>query len=220
MIGRCLHLFGCALCGLLASLLVSWRSSGCVITVGSQVRRVLDPTLPRIVEKDGRYALMVDGAPFLVLGAQINNSSAWPAVDVEGLADDGVAPSKHCRSARSTGRYWSPSKASSTTLRSTCCLAQAREHHVRLVLLWFGTWKNGSGHYAPDWVKIDNAKYPRVVNQQGRKYGFSVSAFRVDIEGRQGRIRRVDAPLEGRRSATHRDHGAGRERSGNVGRRS
>jgi hypothetical protein len=26
---------------------------------------------PRIVEKNGRHALMVDGAPFLVLGAQI-----------------------------------------------------------------------------------------------------------------------------------------------------
>ena len=35
---------------------------------------------PRLVKKDGRYALMVDGQPFLVLGAQINNSSAWPAV--------------------------------------------------------------------------------------------------------------------------------------------
>jgi len=36
--------------------------------------------LPRLVEKDGRYALMVDGAPFLILGAQVNNSSAWPAM--------------------------------------------------------------------------------------------------------------------------------------------
>src|SRR5436853_7399608 len=35
---------------------------------------------PRLVKKDGRYALMVDGQPFLILGAQINNSSAWPAV--------------------------------------------------------------------------------------------------------------------------------------------
>ncbi len=35
---------------------------------------------PKLVEKDGRHALMVDGAPFLVLGAQINNSSSWPAV--------------------------------------------------------------------------------------------------------------------------------------------
>lgn len=35
--------------------------------------------LPQIVHKDGRHALMVDGAPFFMLGAQVNNSSAWPA---------------------------------------------------------------------------------------------------------------------------------------------
>jgi beta-galactosidase GanA len=35
--------------------------------------------IPRIVERDGRYALMVDGAPYLMLGAQSNNSSNWPA---------------------------------------------------------------------------------------------------------------------------------------------
>jgi len=31
--------------------------------------------VPRLVENDGRYALLVDGAPFLMLGAQSNNSS-------------------------------------------------------------------------------------------------------------------------------------------------
>jgi hypothetical protein len=35
--------------------------------------------IPRLVENDGRYALFVDGAPFLMLGAQSNNSSDWPA---------------------------------------------------------------------------------------------------------------------------------------------
>ena len=35
--------------------------------------------LPHIVKKDNRYALMVDGEPYLILGAQCNNSSAWPA---------------------------------------------------------------------------------------------------------------------------------------------
>jgi hypothetical protein len=32
-------------------------------------------------------------------------------------------------------------------------VTQAREHHVRLDLLWFGTWKNGSQHYMPEWMK-------------------------------------------------------------------
>jgi hypothetical protein len=35
--------------------------------------------MPRLEQKNGRFALVVDGKPFLVLGAQINNSSAWPA---------------------------------------------------------------------------------------------------------------------------------------------
>src|ERR1700684_3382211 len=34
---------------------------------------------PRIVQRDGRYSLLVDGKPFLILGGQIHNSSAWPS---------------------------------------------------------------------------------------------------------------------------------------------
>src|SRR6266487_292965 len=35
--------------------------------------------IPSMVHKEGRHALMVDGAPFLMLGAQANNSSNYPA---------------------------------------------------------------------------------------------------------------------------------------------
>src|SRR5277367_206235 len=36
--------------------------------------------MPKVVSKDGRWALMVDGAPYLMLGVQVNNSSAWPGM--------------------------------------------------------------------------------------------------------------------------------------------
>jgi hypothetical protein len=36
--------------------------------------------LPQLVSQDGRHVLLVDGAPFLILGAQCHNSSAWPAM--------------------------------------------------------------------------------------------------------------------------------------------
>jgi hypothetical protein len=32
-------------------------------------------TIPKIIEKDGRHALLVDGQPFLMLGGQAHNSS-------------------------------------------------------------------------------------------------------------------------------------------------
>ncbi|HWI87092.1 MAG TPA: hypothetical protein VNT42_12335, partial [Sphingomonas sp.] len=37
------------------------------------------PELPRIVARDGHHALIVDGKPFLMLAAQVNNSANYPA---------------------------------------------------------------------------------------------------------------------------------------------
>ena len=31
----------------------------------------------------------------------------------------------------------------------------ARQNHLRLVILWFGSWKNGESSYQPSWVKAD-----------------------------------------------------------------
>src|SRR5438093_11281578 len=41
---------------------------------------------------------------------------------------------------------------------------QARAHRIYLVLLWFGTWKNGRMHYVPEWVKTDTQQFPRVID--------------------------------------------------------
>jgi beta-galactosidase GanA len=46
-------------------------------------------------------------------------------------------------------------------------LQEARQHHVRLVLLWFGTWKNGSQHYMPEWMKLAPERYSHVVDKDG-----------------------------------------------------
>lgn len=48
-------------------------------------------------------------------------------------------------------------------------IRQAREQGLKLVLLWFGTWKNGTMEYAPGWVKTDMERFPRVVLKSGKK---------------------------------------------------
>jgi beta-galactosidase GanA len=47
-------------------------------------------------------------------------------------------------------------------------LKEARERKVRLVLLWFATWKNGSAHYLPLWMKLQPDLYPRIIGKDGR----------------------------------------------------
>jgi hypothetical protein len=46
-------------------------------------------------------------------------------------------------------------------------LASARRFDVKLILLWFATWKNGNMDYAPAWVKLNTKRFHRVVSQTG-----------------------------------------------------
>ena len=123
--------------------------------------------MPSIAEKDGRFALLVDGEPYLMLGVQANNSSAWP----EYL--DKVWPAAETLHANTVELpvYWEqfePMQGKFNFSVVDLILEQAREHHLRLVLLWFGTWKNASSHYTPEWIKQDQAKYPFLRGKDGQ----------------------------------------------------
>ena len=40
---------------------------------------------------------------------------------------------------------------------------------IRLVLLWFATWKNGMMNYVPEWIKTNPGCHrPHVINQSGK----------------------------------------------------
>jgi beta-galactosidase GanA len=122
--------------------------------------------MPRVIEKDGRWDLMVDGAPYLMLGVQINNSSAWPGI----LPEVWPAVDRLHANTVEAPVYWEQMESTQGKFDFSivdALLAGAREHKVRLVLLWFGTWKNGNPHYVPEWVKRDPVKYPRVVDEKG-----------------------------------------------------
>jgi hypothetical protein len=134
---------------------------------GMAVRAQLEKhPIPRIVEKDGRYALMVDGAPFLMLGAQANNSSDWPVT----LPRVWSAIEYLHANTLEIPVYWEQFEAKPGQFDYSAVdaiLSQARAHKVHLVLLWFGTWKNGSQHYMPEWMKLDPERYAHVVNKSG-----------------------------------------------------
>lgn len=125
-----------------------------------------EAALPRLVKHDGRYALLIDGKPYLMLGAQVNNSSAWPAMLPR------VWPAMEYLHVNTVEIpvYWEqmePREGQFDFSVVDTLLSQARAHHVRLVLLWFGTYKNGSQHYMPEWMKLQPEKYPHMVDKEG-----------------------------------------------------
>ncbi len=125
------------------------------------------PARTHLLQRDGRHALMVDGAPFTVLGAQVHNSSnwsgalgqVWPAAKDLG-ANTVEVPISWEQVEPVEGRF-------DFSFLDTL-LQQARAHRMRVVLLWFGTWKNTSPQYVPAWVKFDNRRFPRMVDRDGK----------------------------------------------------
>jgi beta-galactosidase GanA len=61
-------------------------------------------------------------------------------------------------------------------------IPRAREINVRLVLLWFGTWKNTGPAYAPEWVKADSKRFPRMTNKEGKPHYVNTPLSRNTLE--------------------------------------
>ena len=107
------------------------------------------------------------GKEVLVLGVQAHNSSAytegemlsaWKALELMG-GNTMEAPI-----------YWDqiePEEGKFDFSMIDCLIRQARERGKYLVLLWFGTWKNGHMRYTPLWVKKDKARFHRALNSDG-----------------------------------------------------
>lgn len=121
---------------------------------------------PHMMERNGHHALFVDGAPYLVLGAQINNSSTWNST----LPKVWPALQRMHANTIEAPIYWEqlePHPGQFDFSSVDQLVKGSREHNLRLVVLWFGTWKNGNMHYVPEWIKTNPQKYPRVLNRNG-----------------------------------------------------
>ena len=55
-------------------------------------------------------------------------------------------------------------------------IEDARANDMRLVLLWFGAWKNSMSTYAPGWVKRDRTRFPYALSAEGKSQEI-LSAF-------------------------------------------
>ena len=137
--------------------------------------------LPRLVSKNGRHALLVDGAPYLIVGGQAHNSSNYPAMLPE------VWPTIKAIHANTleipvAWEQIEPVEGKFDFSWVDTVIAQARTHDVRLVLLWFGTWKNTGPGYTPEWVKGDSKRFSYMRTKEGKRFYLHTPLDRDTLE--------------------------------------
>lgn len=123
--------------------------------------------IPHLEKHGTATQLIVDGKPFLMLAAEIHNSSSssldymrpiWPRLAAIPL------------NTVLTPLSWElvePSEGKFDFTLVDGLIQDARRNHLRLVFLWLASWKNGMSSYAPLWVKQDAGRFPRVVEKNG-----------------------------------------------------
>ena len=137
-----------------------------VLLAFTALPQALGVEAPRLVQKDGRYTLLVEGRPFLILGGQIHNSSAWPS-ELPQVWQSMAALHANTIEAPVYWEQFEPQPDRFDFTNVDAIVEGARAHNLHVVLLWFGTWKNGNMHYVPGWVKSDTRRFPRIIRPDG-----------------------------------------------------
>ncbi|SDH17820.1 GH35 family beta-galactosidase [Chitinophaga filiformis] len=156
--------------------------------------------LPQLKKQGTATQLIVKGAPFLVLGGELGNSSAS---SIEYMTDIWGTLKKMQLNTVLTPVYWELIEPVENKFDFSVIdkiIYQARSNNMHLVLLWFGAWKNSVSCYAPAWVKKDQQRFPRALRSDGSGQeilsAFSSNNLAADVKAFKAlmrHIREIDA---------------------------
>jgi hypothetical protein len=126
-----------------------------------------DSAMPALRKNGSAVQLFAGGQPFLILGGELHNSSASSLEYMEPIWPRLKAMSLNTVLATVSWELLEPREGTFDFRLVDGLIQGARANRMRLVLLWFGSWKNGVSSYVPLWVKRDPARFPRVRNRRG-----------------------------------------------------
>ncbi|KAI8723128.1 hypothetical protein NCS52_00167900 [Fusarium sp. LHS14.1] len=117
--------------------------------------------IPHLVATKASKQLVVKGKPFLMRAAELQNSSMTSAEYMDTvwqkLADMNINTVLGCV----TWEMIEPVEGTFEFEELDKVILGARKHGLHLVLLWFGSFKNGLSTYVPGWVKTNPKRFPR-----------------------------------------------------------
>ncbi len=109
----------------------------------------------------------VDGKPFFALGGQPGTNNTYFKEDMENFWRAAEMMKMNCAELQVFWELLEPEEGVFDFTQVDMLIDMCREHDVKMLLVWFATWKNGAMKYAPKWVKEDYKRFVRVTNNNG-----------------------------------------------------
>lgn len=143
----------------------------CLISAGQT-----ESTIPHLSNKNNFRQLIVDGKPIVLLSGELHNSTASSMDYMEGIWPRLKRMNMNSVIASVTWEMIEPEEGKFDFSSLDNLILKARENNMKLVLLWFGSWKNSASTYAPGWVRQNLNRFPRVQNAKSENLN-SLSCF-------------------------------------------
>lgn len=141
--------------------------------------------IPRLEERDGMKKLIVDGQPFICVAGEVSNTASSDSVTMKRTIKQLAEANLNTILTVVSWDLVEPEEGKFDFSWIDYQIEAARANNVRLILLWFGSWKNGLSHFVPEWVKSDQKRFPRVVNADGNTLEIlstlSTANFEADV---------------------------------------
>jgi beta-galactosidase GanA len=125
-------------------------------------------TIPHLEKQGTATRLVVEGKPFLLLAGELRNSTCGGFDYMRPVWKRLAKKNLNSVIATVSWELIEPEQGKFDFALIDSVIAGAREANLKLVLIWFASWKNASSVYIPSWVKTDYKKYPRVKDEQGK----------------------------------------------------
>jgi hypothetical protein len=141
--------------------------------------------LPQIRPNGAAKQLFVDDKPFIVLGGELHNSSASSIEYMKTIWDKLAAMHLNTVIGTVSWELIEPDEGKFDFSLVDSQIEEARQHNMRLVLIWFATWKNAGSSYVPQWVKADRKRFPPMLLNIASK-GRGISSMLATYMEQQG----------------------------------
>lgn len=126
-------------------------------------------TLPHLAKVGETISLIVDGSPLVLRSGELNNSTASSIRYMEQQRTFERLKALNLNSVIATASWELVESVEGeyNFAEVDYIIEQARKYDMKVILLWFGTFKNPFMTYAPSWVKQNPGKYPRAKDADG-----------------------------------------------------